>query len=103
MKQETAKPKNAGTQGRNIIPLMRGAPYASYDLGLAYDEMFARDGSVRPQYRQLDGRLRTLPSGELARRQNACEQSFLHQASHSRFTPMHRPQSGSSRQTFCHA
>ena len=58
---------------------MRGAPYTNYDLGLAYDETFARDGSIRPQYRQLDSRLRTLPAGELARRQSACEQSFLHQ------------------------
>ncbi|HEY2070447.1 MAG TPA: circularly permuted type 2 ATP-grasp protein [Rhizomicrobium sp.] len=56
-----------------------GPPYARYLLGAAYDEMFARDGTVHPHYAALDQRLRTLPPEELARRQQACEQSFLHQ------------------------
>ncbi len=56
------------------------APYASYFLGKAYDEMFARDGTVHPHYAAAgSARLRTLPPGELERRQQACEQSFLHQ------------------------
>src|SRR5581483_5993370 len=55
------------------------APYAGYQLGAAYDEMFAPDGRVRPPYAALDSRLSTLPLEELVRRQQACEQSFLHQ------------------------
>jgi len=55
------------------------APYAHYQLGAAYDEMFTPKGHVRPHYGQLDLRLLTLPPDELLRRQQACEQSFLHQ------------------------
>src|SRR5476649_1251481 len=55
------------------------APYAQYELGAPYDEMFAPDGSPRPPYAALDSRLSTLPLEELNRRQQACEQSFLHQ------------------------
>jgi len=65
--------------GRGEAAPGRDAPYARYALGEAYDEMFARDGSVRPHYAALDARLRTLPPDDLARRQQACEQSFLHQ------------------------
>src|SRR5258708_25316525 len=57
----------------------RDAPYGLYTLGPAFDEMFARDGAVHEQYAARDGRLTTLPSGELLRRQQACELSFLHQ------------------------
>jgi uncharacterized circularly permuted ATP-grasp superfamily protein len=56
-----------------------GAPYAHYHLGAAYDEMFNTKGHVRPHYAGLDLRLLTLSPEELARRQQACEQSFLHQ------------------------
>ncbi len=55
------------------------APYAKYELGAAYDEMFARDGTARPPYAALDARLSTLSLEELSRRQQACELSFLHQ------------------------
>ena len=55
------------------------APYAGYQLGAAYDEMFTPDGQARPPYAVLDSRLSTLPLEELVRRQQACEQSFLHQ------------------------
>ena len=41
--------------------------------------MFAPDGKPRPPYAALDSRLSTLPLEELNRRQQACEQSFLHQ------------------------
>jgi uncharacterized circularly permuted ATP-grasp superfamily protein len=54
-------------------------PYAQYQLGAAYDEMFAPDGRPRPPYMALDSRLTSLPLEELVRRQQACEQSFLHQ------------------------
>src|ERR1700761_27072 len=56
-----------------------GAPYAQYHLGAAYYEIFNAKGNVRPHYAGLDLRLLTLSSEELARRQHACEQSFLHQ------------------------
>ena len=55
------------------------APYANYNLGKPYDEMFTRDGKARPPYAALDSRLSTLQLEELNRRQQACEQSFLHQ------------------------
>ncbi len=55
------------------------APYKAYQLGAAYDEMFAPDGTVRGPYASLNSRISTLPLDELNRRQQACEQSFLHQ------------------------
>jgi uncharacterized circularly permuted ATP-grasp superfamily protein len=55
------------------------APYRHYRLDAAYDEMFTPKGHVRPHYAGLDLRLLTLPPEDLARRQQACEQSFLHQ------------------------
>src|ERR1700755_541688 len=55
------------------------APYAKYELGRAYDEMFTPESRPRPPYAALDSRLSTLPLEELNRRQQACEQSFLHQ------------------------
>jgi uncharacterized circularly permuted ATP-grasp superfamily protein len=54
-------------------------PYAQYELGAAYDEMFTADGRPRSSYAALDRRLTSLPLDELVRRQQACEQSFLHQ------------------------
>ncbi|HTP76476.1 MAG TPA: circularly permuted type 2 ATP-grasp protein [Rhizomicrobium sp.] len=66
------QPTHAGRPGRD-------APYQNYGLGLAYDEMFSRTGEVHAHYAALDGRLTTLPAGELMRRQQACELSFLHQ------------------------
>ena len=55
------------------------APYANYELGKPYDEMFSRDGKARLPYAVMDSRISTLPLEELNRRQQACEQSFLHQ------------------------
>ncbi len=60
------------------MPRPDGA-YANYALGAPYDEMFARDGTVREHYAALAERLATLPPEELYRRQQACELSFLHQ------------------------
>ncbi|MBL6854114.1 MAG: circularly permuted type 2 ATP-grasp protein [Alphaproteobacteria bacterium] len=57
----------------------KDAPYQHYALGAPYDEMFTRGGAVHPHYAALDGRLTTLPADELLRRQQACEQTFLHQ------------------------
>ena len=41
--------------------------------------MFAGDGAVRAHYTGLHRRIAELPVEELRRRQQACEQSFLHQ------------------------
>lgn len=54
-------------------------PFAEYSLGAAWDEMFAPDGSPRAHAAALYEALTTLPADELVRRQQACEQSFLHQ------------------------
>ena len=54
-------------------------PYQDYAFSTAYDEMFAPDRTVRPPYAALDARISSLPLEELHRRQQACEQSFLHQ------------------------
>src|SRR5258708_18543586 len=54
-------------------------PYENYTLGVAYDEMFTPQWGVRPHYGELHRRVATLSAEELRRRQQACEQSFLHQ------------------------
>ncbi len=48
-----------------------------YALGLAYDEMFDREGATRPTYQVLHERIRTLGADQLAERQLTLEQSFL--------------------------
>ena len=55
------------------------APYANYELGKPFDEMFSRDGQARATYAAIDSRVSSLPLEELNRRQQAVEQSFLHQ------------------------
>ena len=42
--------------------------------------MFTPEGKPRTPYAALDARLSTLSLEELNRRQQACEQSFLHQS-----------------------
>ncbi len=69
----------AGDVLRDMPRAGAAGPYAHYPLGAPYDEMFARDGSVREHYAALDARLSQLPPEELQRRQQACELSFLHQ------------------------
>jgi len=54
-------------------------PYEHYVLGNAYDEMFTAEWGVRPHYSELHRRVADLSAEELRRRQQACEQSFLHQ------------------------
>src|SRR6266481_3251134 len=54
-------------------------PYEHYVLGNAYDEMFTAEWGVRPHYSELHRRVAGLSAEELRRRQQACEQSFLHQ------------------------
>src|SRR3954463_16630937 len=52
-------------------------PQAAYLPGAAYDEMFDREGSVRPHYEPLYARMETLSAQEMAERQRTQEQSFL--------------------------
>lgn len=54
-------------------------PFADYVMGKPFDEMFLPDGTPRPHAAALYEALTTLPADELVRRQQACEQSFLHQ------------------------
>ncbi len=80
MQQGVGQPEIAGRAASGTsTPAPGNTLYPHYELGAAYDEMFAPDGTVRAQYHGLNGRLQTLPSGELMRRQHVCEQSFLHQ------------------------
>src|SRR5215470_11102109 len=68
--------REAVARDGNLVP---PDPYANYTLGRAYDEMFAGPGRVRAHYDELYARVSELPPDELRRRQQACEQSFLHQ------------------------
>ena len=70
---------NAEYDARSSSKPSRSPHYANYCLGSAYDEMFASDGSVRGHYGELHERVSQLVPDELRRRQQACEQSFLHQ------------------------
>ncbi|MEN9937556.1 MAG: hypothetical protein RLZZ387_4135 [Chloroflexota bacterium] len=54
-------------------------PFTSYQLGAAYDEMFAAPGEPRQHYRQLFQRLLELPPDEVERRQQAADLHFLNQ------------------------
>jgi len=65
----------ASVAGRAVHP----APFSSYDLSGAFDEMFEPGGSVREQYRHLYEQLLELPDAELRRRKQAADLSFLHQ------------------------
>lgn len=54
-------------------------PFLDYALARPYDEMFQPDGAPRTHAAALLDTLTSLPAEELIRRQQACEQSFLHQ------------------------
>ena len=54
-------------------------PFAHYQLGGAYDEMFDSTGAPRPHYQAFYRRLLELPVEELRRREQAAERSFLQQ------------------------
>ena len=88
--------------GRTCRPGM-DPPYANYNLGKPYDEMFTREGKARALYAALDSRLSTLQLEELNRRQQACEQSFLHQGITFTVYNDNRRQNGSFPQIFCRA
>jgi len=50
---------------------------AAYLPGVAYDEMYAADGEVRPHYANVHSRLTSLSPDALAERQRTLERSFL--------------------------
>ncbi len=52
---------------------------AEYFLDHAFDEMFAGDGEIRPQYRELLETLTSIPRDELQRRKRSADVSFLTQ------------------------
>jgi uncharacterized circularly permuted ATP-grasp superfamily protein len=52
---------------------------AEYFLDHAYDEMFAGQGDIRPQYQDLLHALTTMPRDELQRRKRSADVSFLNQ------------------------
>jgi len=55
------------------------APFRTYHLDTAHDEMFDGHGLPRPQYAALFERLLTLDPQELKQRQTAADLAFLHQ------------------------
>ncbi len=55
------------------------APFRTYHLDAAHDEMFDGHGLPRPHYAALFERLLTLDPQELKQRQNAADLAFLHQ------------------------
>src|SRR5580700_4365866 len=57
----------------DVLPLTQ----AAYLPGLAYDEMIAREGAVRPHYEVLQDRIASLGAEELGERQRTLERSFL--------------------------
>lgn len=59
--------------------LKLAAPFGSYQLDAAYDEMFTRAGEPRPQYESLYRRLLQLQPTELKQRQQLADLTFLNQ------------------------
>ena len=50
----------------------------NYDIASHYDELFKPDGEARKSAVPLIERIRSLPEGELMRRQQAAEAALLH-------------------------
>jgi len=55
------------------------APFGSYQLDAAYDEMFTAEAAPRPQYQALYRRLLELQPAELKQRQQLADLTFLNQ------------------------
>lgn len=53
--------------------------FENYEPGEFFDEMFARDGLVRPHYRRLHGRFLEMENEEFERKRKLAESSFLNQ------------------------
>src|SRR5712691_328227 len=65
----------AGIASQRMLP----APFNQYELDDAHDEMVDCSGSVRPHYEHLYQELLEVQAGELRRRQQVSDLSFLHQ------------------------
>ncbi len=65
----------AGVSSRQVLP----APFHEYELDAAYDEMVGANGAVRPHYEGLYRGILNLEPGELRRRQQIADLSFLPQ------------------------
>ncbi|HEY4363377.1 MAG TPA: circularly permuted type 2 ATP-grasp protein [Bryobacteraceae bacterium] len=65
----------AGVLSRQVLP----EPFHQYELDGAYDEMVGPGGVVRPHYERLYEGVLHLEPGELRRRQQVADLSFLHQ------------------------
>src|SRR5579863_8865087 len=65
----------AGVLSRQVLP----EPFHQYELDGAYDEMVGAGGVVRPHYERLYQGVLHLEPGELRRRQQVADLSFLHQ------------------------
>ncbi|HUN49815.1 MAG TPA: circularly permuted type 2 ATP-grasp protein [Candidatus Sulfotelmatobacter sp.] len=66
-----------GGAGKRSSP--SATPFARYELGAPYDEMFAADANRRTQYHFLHRRLLDLGPDELRNRQQRADLSFLNQ------------------------
>ncbi len=64
---------------RQSVPTAPSPLPTFYKPSRSYDEMFAADGEVRPNYAALYARMSSLSAAELAHRQWTLEQSFLMQ------------------------
>ncbi len=73
---QTAKVEAAQVQTSGSVESLRPSQSA-YQLGEAYDEMFAPGGITRPHYELLRHRIETLGAEELEDRQQTLERSFL--------------------------
>jgi uncharacterized circularly permuted ATP-grasp superfamily protein len=58
---------------------LENSALAEYFLDHAFDEMFAADGEIRPQYHALLDALTSIPRDELQRRKRSADVSFLTQ------------------------
>lgn len=63
----------------NTVHTRLPSPFAHYEFGDAYDEMFDAKGVARDHYHALYQRLLELPAAELQNRQQAADLSFLNQ------------------------
>ncbi len=60
-------------------PRLDSDPFSNYLLDSAYDEMFHGDRRPRPHYQALHELLLGLPAGEMRRKKQAADASFLNQ------------------------
>src|SRR5690349_6775437 len=61
---------------RSSVRRVAGDVFGGYDQDGWFDEVFAADGSVRPHYEDVVGRLRAFSPTELARRERLRDEAF---------------------------